>query len=85
MEMPESEKQDFLKRIRMKYYRIRLELAYKENRFEIAEQQYKLLAEEGTPDILSKLMYQRMKYPLLEKIIRVIRIPWRMIVKLRGY
>ena len=40
---------------------------------------------EETPDALSKVMYLRMKYPLLEKTIRVIRIPWRMIVKLRGY
>lgn len=85
MEMPAEEKERYLRMIRVKYLKIRVHLARCAEKKDIVREQYALLSQEGTPGIQAKIDYLRVNSPVLEGFIRVIRIPWRMFVKLRGY
>ncbi len=85
IEMPEEEKQQYLKRIRIKYHRIRLHLARTAEEYDIVQEQYAALCKEDAPGMMARLDYLRAKYPVVEGVIRIARIPWRLIVKLRGY
>lgn len=85
IEMPEEKKQEYLRRIRVKYIKIRIHLARVAEKYDIVKEQYAALCKEEKPGFMPWLDYLRAKSPLLESTIRVIRIPWHLIVKLRGY
>lgn len=85
IDMPEEEREKYLKALRIKYLRVRLHLARVEEKPDVVVEQYRLLSREEKPGIQARLDYIRARYPVVEGAIRVARIPWRIIVKLRGY
>lgn len=85
MDMPEDEKRSYLSRIRVKYYRLRMHLGRLAGEKEVVQEAYASLCMEGNPGMMARLDLIRVRYPVLEGIIRIARIPWRLIVKLRGY
>ena len=85
IDMPEEEKARYLKALRVKYLRVRLHLARVEEKRDVVVDQYTKLRQEEEPGIMARLDYIRAKCPIIEGMIHVVRIPWRLIVKLRGY
>lgn len=85
IDMTEEERAKYLKALRIKYLRVRLHLARVEEKPDVVVEQYQMLRQETSPDLMARLDYIRAKYPVVEGMIRVARIPWRLIVKLRGY
>lgn len=85
IDMSEEERKKYLKVVRVKYLQTRLRLARVEGEADVVRETYRMLCKEVTPNLQERLDYIRTQYSVVERIIRVIRIPWRLIVKLRGY
>lgn len=83
IEMPEHERQQYLSRIRAKYYRIRVHLARTAERYDIVQEQYEALCKEEAPGMKARMDYLRARSPILQGVIRVVRIPWRLYLKMR--
>ena len=85
IDMTQQDREKYLKALRIKYLRFRLTLARKMHKPGIAMEQYRLLCQETAPDLKARVDYFCVRYPLAEGLVSVIRLPWRLIVKLRGY
>lgn len=81
--MPEEDRRDYLRQIRSKYTRERLQLAAEFHVPDVAEEEYSNLVQENAASLIDRYHYMRGKYRSVDRISKMVKGPLRAARKMK--
>ena len=85
IDMPEEKRLGYLRHVKIKYLKRRLHLAASFRKKDVVDQQYQMLKQENALSWMDKMDYLRGRYDLVYYAIRLVQLPWRLYLYLRGH
>ena len=84
IDMPQQKRQEYLRYVKIKYLKRRLHLAASFRKKDVVIHQYQMLKQENALSWMDKADYLRGRYDLVYYAIRLVRLPWRVYLYMKG-